>query len=78
MPAYLIKSGCNTAIENWARFFEILCFPLTEIMQFRIKDTSRLLEIIDTWNEQPISNHTKLVSLDIVNMFPSLCNQREI
>ena len=41
-------------------------------MQCGIKDTSHLLDIIDTLNEQPISILTKLMSLDIVNMFPSI------
>ena len=35
-------------------------------------------DTIDTLNEHPISTHAKLVSLDIVNMFPSIDNQREI
>ena len=78
MPVRLLTSGCNTAIENLSRFIEIICSPLTEVMQCCIKDTSHLLDIIDTLNEQPISNHTQLVSLDIVNMFPSIDNQRGI
>ena len=44
-----------------------LGMSLTEVMQYPIKNTSHLLDIIDTSNEQPISNHTKLVSLDILN-----------
>ena len=78
MPVRLLTSGCNTAIENLSRFIEIICSPLTEVMQCRIKDTSHLLDIIDTLNEQPISNHKKLMSLDIANMFPSIDNQRGI
>ena len=42
------------------------------------KDTSQLLDIIDTFNEHAISNHANLVSLDIVNMFPTIANQRGI
>ena len=42
------------------------------------KDTSQLLDIIDTSNEHAISNHANLVSLDIVNMFPTIANQRGI
>ena len=74
MPVRLLTSGWNTAIENLSRFIEIICSPLTEVMQCRIKDTSHLLDIIDTLNEQPISNHKKLMSLDIANMFPSIDN----
>ena len=78
MPVRLLKSGCNTAIANLSRFIEIICSPLTEIMQCRIKDTSHLLDVIDTLYEHPISNHTELVSLDIANMFPSIDNRRAI
>ena len=42
------------------------------------KDTSQLLDIIDTFNEHAISNNANLVSLDIVNMFPTIANQRGI
>ena len=45
MPVRLL-SGFNTAIENLSRFIEIIRSPLTEVMQYRIKDTSRLLYII--------------------------------
>ena len=54
MPVRLLTSGCNTAIENLSRFIEILSSPLTEVMQCRLKDTSHLLDIIDTLNERPI------------------------
>ena len=66
MPVRLLTSGCNAALEDLSCFIEMICSPLTEVMQCCIKNTSHLLDIIDTLNEQPISNHTKLVSLDIV------------
>lgn len=47
-------------------------------MQCCLKDTIHVLDVIDTLNEQPILNHTKLVALDVVNMFPSIENQRGI
>ena len=47
-------------------------------MQCCLKDTIHVLDVIDTLNEQPILNHTKLVSLDVVNMFPSIEDQRGI
>ena len=78
MPVRLLTSGCNTSLENLFRFIEIICSPLTELIRCRKKDASHLLEIIDTLNQQPISNHSKLVSLDIVNMFSSIDNQRGI
>ena len=64
VPVSLLTSGCNTAIENLSRFIKVICSPLTEIMQCRIKDTSIYNY---TLNEHPISNHAKLVSLDIVS-----------
>ena len=47
-------------------------------MTCRIKDTAHLLTIIDTLNENSISDDTKCVSFDIVNMFPSIDNERGI
>ena len=47
-------------------------------MQCCLKDTIHVIDVIDTLNEQPILNHTKLVALDVVNMFPSIENQRGI
>ena len=67
VPVRLLTSECNTAIENLFRFIEVICSPLTEIMQCCIKNTSHLLDIIDTLNEHPISNHVKLVSLHTVS-----------
>ena len=74
----LLTSGWNSAIENLSQFIEMICSPLTEGMQCCIKDTSQLLLDINDTYEQPIINHTKLVSLDILNMFPNTDNQREI
>ena len=48
--------------------------PLTENMRYKIRDTSHLLDIIDTINETGIPDETILVSFDIVNMFPSIDN----
>ena len=74
MSVCLLISRRNTAIENLFRFIKIICSSLTEVMQYCIKVTSHLLGLIDTLNEKPISNHTKLVFLDIVNMFLSIDN----
>ena len=43
-------------------------------MHYKIRDTSRLLDINDTINETRIPDETILVSFDIVNMFPSINN----
>ena len=45
-------------------------------MLSRIKDTGHLLNIIDNVNENGLSSNTILVSFDIVNMFPSIDNER--
>ena len=78
MSVCLLTSGCNPAIENLSLLIKIICSPLTEVIQCCIKDTSHLLDIIDTLNEQPISHHTNLMSLDYVNMFSSIDNHRWI
>ena len=61
IPAQLLPSGCNTAIENLSQCIGIVCSPLTEVIQCRIKDTSHLLDIIDNLNEQAISNQKVVV-----------------
>ena len=73
-PVQLLTTGCNTAIENLSRFIENVCAPLTENMRYKIRDTSHLLDIIDTINEKGIPDEIILVSFDIVNMFPSTDN----
>ena len=50
--------------------------PLTANMNSRIKNTSHLLDIIDHLNEKGLPSNAKLISFDIVNMFPSIDNQR--
>lgn len=44
-------------------------------MRSRIKNTSHLLDNIDSINGKGIPDHTQLVSFDIVNMFPSIDNR---
>ena len=36
-PVRLLTSGCNTAIENLAKYLEVICAPLTENLRSRIK-----------------------------------------
>ena len=43
-----------------------------------MRDTSHLLDIIDELNSEMISDNTILVSFDIVNMHPSIDNDRGI
>ena len=73
-PVRLLTSGCNTAIENLSRYIEKICAPLTENLPNRIRDTSHLLEIIDSLNIEGLPVDAKLVSFDIINMYPSIDN----
>ena len=74
----LLTTGCNTAIENLLRFIEVVCAPLTNNIETRIRDTSHLLDIIDDINSEMIPDIKILVSFDIVNMYPSISNDRGI
>ena len=76
IPVRLLTTGCNIAIENLSRFVELVCAPLSDKIMSRIKDTSHLLDIIDNLNEQGFPRNTILVSLDIVNMFPNIDNEK--
>ena len=73
-PVRLLTTGCNIATENLSRLIENVCVPLTENIRYKIRDTSHLLDIIDTINEKGIPDEIILVSFDIVNMFPSTDN----
>ena len=77
-PVRLLTTGCNTAIENLSRFIEVVCAPLTNNIETRIRDTSHLLDIIDELNSERIPDNTILVSFDIINMYPSIDNDRGI
>ena len=75
---HLLTTGCNTAIENLLHFIEGVCAPLTNNIETRIRDTSHLLDIIDELNLERILDNTILVSFDIINMYPSIDNDRGI
>ena len=47
-------------------------------METRIRDTSHLLHVIHELNSEVIPEYTLLVSFDIVNMYPSIDNERGI
>ena len=72
----LLTTGCNTAIENLSRFLEVHTAPLTTNLPSRIKDTGHLLELIDQINSGGLPDDLILVSLDVVNMFPNIDNER--
>ena len=75
---HLLTTGCNTAIENLLPFIEVVCAPLTNNIEIRIRDTSHLLAIIDELNSERIPGNTILVSFNIGNMYPSIDNDRGI
>ena len=77
-PVYLLTTGCNTAIENLLRFIKLVCTPLTNNIETRIRDTSHLLDIIDELNSERIPDNTILVLFDIIKMYPSIDNDRGI
>ena len=60
-PVRLSTTGCNTAIENLSRFIEVVCAPLTNNIETRIRDTSHLLDIIE--NIRELSSLTSLILL---------------
>ena len=77
-PVRLLTTGCNIATENLSRLIENVCVPLTENIRYKIRDTSHLVDIIDTINEKGIPDEIILVSFDIVIMFPSIDNVKEM
>ena len=45
-------------------------------MHYRIRDTSQLLDIIDTMNQKGTPDEFILLSFDIVNIIPSIDNAK--
>ena len=74
----LLTTGCNTATENLSRFVEKHTAPLALNIPSRIKDTDHFLEIIDQINSDGLPDNVALVSFDIVNMFPSISNDKGV
>ena len=56
------------------RFLEVVFAPLANNMEKRIRNTGQLLDIIDEWISDMISDNSILVSFDIVNRYPSIDN----
>ena len=77
-PVRLLTTGCNTAIEHLSRFIEVVCAPLTNNNETRVRDTSHLFDIIDELNPERIPDNTILVSFDTMNMYPSIDNDKGI
>ena len=50
-PAWVITSGCGTAVENLSIFVERCLYPEVLKIESRIQDTSEMLNIIDHLNK---------------------------
>ena len=72
-PVRVITSGCGTAIENLSIFVEKCLYSEVLNIECRVQDTSEMLTIIDNLNSS-LTSDCKLVSFDIINMFPSIDN----
>ena len=71
-PVRVITSGCGTAIENLSIFIEKCLF--SEVLN-ESKMYLKRLTIIDNLNSSnSLTSDCKLVSFDIINMFPSIDN----
>ena len=74
----VIASDCNTAVENLSIFVgKVLCKEIEKIPS-RIKDTSHMLDIIDSLNDSDLSENSVLVIFDVANMCPSIDNKSGI
>ena len=78
VPVRLLTTGCNTPTENLSRFVEKHTAPLARNIPSRIRDTDHFLEIIDQINSDGLPDDVALVSFDIVNMFPSISNEKGV
>ena len=68
-------SGCGTAIENLSIFVKKCLYSEVLNIESRVQDTSEILTIIDNLNSSnTLTLDCKLVSFDIINMFPSIDN----
>ena len=54
-PKRVITSGYNTAIENLSIFVENVLYDIASELPSRIKDTNRMLDIIDNLNSLDLS-----------------------
>ena len=74
-PVRVITSGCGTAIENFSIFVEKCLYSEVLKIESRVKDTSEMLTMIDNLNKSnTLTSDGRLVSFDIINMFPSIDN----
>ena len=74
-----ITSSCGAANENLASFVSYYLKPIAEKLPFVIKDTYDFLRLLNNVNENiKLPKELKLVTIDIINMFPSIKNEKGI
>ena len=74
-PVKVITSEWGTVIENLCIFVEKCLFLEVLKIESRVKDTSKMLAIIDNLNKSnTLTSDCSLVSFDIISMFPSIDN----
>ena len=73
-PAWMISSGCSTAMEKLSIFVETVLFDLANELPSRIRDTGHMLNIVDKLNRSNLPSGSILVGFDIVNIIPSIDN----
>ena len=74
-PVKVITSEWGTVIENLCIFVEKCLFLEVLKIESRVKDTSKMLAIIDNLNKSnTLTSDCSLVSFDIISMFLSIDN----
>ena len=74
-----ITSGCGTVTENLAAFVALILKPLVMKLPCIIMDTNGFLRLLEKTKDMgPLPPHTKLVTVDVINMFPSIDNDKGI
>ena len=74
----VITSGYNTAVESLSILVAKELYKLAENLPPRIKDINDMLNIANNLNNSCIPENSFLISLDVVNMFPSIHNESGI
>ena len=78
IPVRLLTTGCNPTIQNLAIFVGKHCPKLTGNIPTKINGSYHLIDILETMNAKGIADNAILVSFDILNMFPSIGNNRHV
>ena len=74
-PVRVMTSGCGTVIENLSIFVERSLYSKILKIESMVKDISEMFTIIDNLNKSnTLTSDSRLVSFDIINMFPSIDN----